>query len=49
MACASPTRPTLFPHEPHRSDEEMDAIEQRYRKEALCDLFASVEGMELSL
>ena len=42
-------RLALFHHEPHRSDEEMDAIEERYRKEALCDLFASVEGMELSL
>ncbi len=49
MACASPTRPTLFHHEPHRSDEEMNTIEERYRKEALCDLFASVESMELSL
>ena len=34
---------------PHRSDEEMDAIQERYRKEAPFDLFASVEGMELSL
>ena len=39
----------LFHHEPHRSDEEMDAIQERYRKEAPFDLFASVEGMELSL
>ncbi|MEE3258004.1 MAG: MBL fold metallo-hydrolase [Candidatus Latescibacterota bacterium] len=39
----------LFHHEPHRSDEEMDAIQERYREEAPCDLFAAVEGMELSL
>lgn len=39
----------LFHHDPHRSDEEMDTIQGLYRKEALCDLFASVEGMELSL
>jgi phosphoribosyl 1,2-cyclic phosphodiesterase len=42
-------RLALFHHEPHRSDEEIDAIQERYRKEAPFDLFASVEGLTLAL
>jgi phosphoribosyl 1,2-cyclic phosphodiesterase len=42
-------RLALFHHEPHRSDDEIDAIQARYRKEAPFDLFASVEGLELAL
>ena len=42
-------RLALFHHEPHRSDEEIDAIQQRYRQAAPFDLFASVEGLELAL
>ncbi len=39
----------LFHHEPHRSDSEIDAVQEQYRKEAPFDLFASAEGLKLSL
>ena len=42
-------RLALFHHDPHRSDEEIDVIQERYRKEAPFDLFASVEGLTLAL
>jgi phosphoribosyl 1,2-cyclic phosphodiesterase len=44
-------RIAFFHHDPHRSDEQLDAVLERYRPEAAnaFDLVAAAEGMEFSL